>query len=509
MANYVSNFNVLGENIVIRDPQAVKYLSNITELKNYNSQIGNIIYVDNYNGNDGANGLYVIKNTGINDGGRGILLNNGLYAIFINDEISTKNYGITDDLDCSEKLTSLLNNNHNIIFENQKYIINNNVYVTNPYINIVFKNSTIDLNANIIIDKDTSEYSPVLNLNNLPVSSTSLPTLGLELNRPYIIRSTETYFRTWKKQDIVYTVATSGSSTIINEALNFSYGDCYVVKPDFTTLNWKGAVKINGNGCLKFYHLINSTIEGLSINSTNDALNLYSCLNVLINNCNVTSINNTSGTQYGIGIYNSNDISINNCICYANRHAITFGGAYICNRCSVLNSSCGSATLTGFDTHASANNIVIQNCKLYGVTIGGNRIKLTNNIIYGQLYFANLWGANVKVTNNSLYLDKTYEYFLNIAITDNLTEGGVFEYSNNYHYMGSYSVDFAGRIAGANANNTSIVFTNNTFIGTINRYLFGTNLTGLKSVNYSFNYANNQNVNIGAGITKYYVPPTQ
>jgi hypothetical protein len=219
---------------------------------------------------------------------------------------------------------------------------------------------------------------------------------------------------------------------------------------------------------IELRYLKDAAIENVKVtNCSAEALNLGQCDNVYVNNCYTEDVGGAQyGLDYGLTIYNSQNILVNGGYYTAARHAITMGtvptylsgsGRYypslgIVNRnitfngMSALRITDSSNIIGAVDTHLGAEYIKFVNCFVDGgFNISGDKITIDGCQIIGEntglIYVGFLKGTNLNIQNNYMRTSNipntnTTGVFVNIggqfdSLGFTTAQGGIINISNN------------------------------------------------------------------------------
>lgn len=219
---------------------------------------------------------------------------------------------------------------------------------------------------------------------------------------------------------------------------------------------------------IELRYLKDAAIENVKVtNCSAEALNLGQCDNVYVNNCYTEDVGGAQyGLDYGLTIYNSQNILVNGGYYTAARHATTMGtvptylsgsGRYypslgIVNRnitfngMSALRITDSSNIIGAVDTHLGAEYIKFVNCFVDGgFNISGDKITIDGCQIIGEntglIYVGFLKGTNLNIQNNYMRTSNipntnTTGVFVNIggqfdSLGFTTAQGGIINISNN------------------------------------------------------------------------------
>jgi len=222
---------------------------------------------------------------------------------------------------------------------------------------------------------------------------------------------------------------------------------------------------------IELRYLKDTAIENVKVtNCSAEALNLGQCDNLYVNNCYAEDVGGGQyGLDYGLTIYNSQNILVNGGYYTAARHATTIGttptylsgsGRYypslgVINRNITFNgisalritdSSNSSNIIGAVDTHLGAEYIKFVNCFVDGgFNIAGDKITIDGCQIIGEnaglIYVGFLKGTNLNIQNNYMRTNNvpdvnTVGVFVNIggqfdSLGFTTAQGGIINISNN------------------------------------------------------------------------------
>ena len=124
---------------------------NVAALKNADVEIGEVVSTNGYySKGDNGEGIYLITETGVDNGGTVITLNNGTYAkLLYNNTVSTKQFGITNDntTENNEKLIAMMNDSLTYDITIDDMVINDEIPVLK---NILKGNFKVTGNGSLI-----------------------------------------------------------------------------------------------------------------------------------------------------------------------------------------------------------------------------------------------------------------------------------------------------------------------------------------------------------------------
>lgn len=160
-------------------------------------------------------------------------------------------------------------------------------------------------------------------------------------------------------------------------------------------------------------------IENLTGSGSNSAqLGISVCHDAVVDGCTYTYVSKElAGTNYGIVIINSQNVTVRDCTLTAMRHGIAIGGVGnlyygIVNRFINIENCCitaGGGTMYAADCHPNAQYVTYSGCTILGgidlcgadLTITG--CKVTSLPTTGQCIVANhLVGGNVTISDNNI-----------------------------------------------------------------------------------------------------------
>jgi hypothetical protein len=215
-------------------------------------------------------------------------------------------------------------------------------------------------------------------------------------------------------------------------------------------------------------YLKDTSIENVKVtNCSAEALNLGQCDNVYVNNCYAEDVGGSQyGLDYGLILYNCQNIFVNGGYYTAARHATTMGtvptylsgsGRYypsfgIVNRnvtfngISAFKTTAPTDIVGAVDTHLGSEYIKFVNCFVDGgFNIAGDKITIDGCQIIGEntglIYVGYLKGTNLNIQNNYMRTNNipninTTGVFVNIggqfeSLGFTTAQGGVINISNN------------------------------------------------------------------------------
>ena len=241
------------------------------------------------------------------------------------------------------------------------------------------------------------------------------------------------YYRpdAYKQGEILKVAAVSTGTLTLETSLFGSY-------PTATTVFYKGNMKTfsvsdisilsketgsaTGAVALRLDYCANSKVSGVKLSGTNNAhIGIYHSFNGHFDNCVIDYPSVNIGTNYGIIIANSQDMTIRDCDIRTQRHAITTGGSIfipIVNR----NIKVFGGHYRGVETNRSEVSVVdnhentewfsISNATIDGaVRLSGDHLSITNCQISGKsnpakwLVMTDGIGTDITVEGNKLYFD--------------------------------------------------------------------------------------------------------
>ena len=142
-----------------------------------------------------------------------------------------------------------------------------------------------------------------------------------------------------------------------------------------------------------------------NIGSNNAGISVVKCINMTINCGSATNDSNIErGTNYGVVVANSYNVSINAGSHHAARHAIALGGggdecSIPCRNVLISNAilKTSSNGIGAADTHGNCEFITYQNCTITHANMSGRNVKYSDCTIYGRELAdgACIWGSEV------------------------------------------------------------------------------------------------------------------
>lgn len=219
----------------------------------------------------------------------------------------------------------------------------------------------------------------------------------------------------------------SGTTATLESALLGSYvSGCNIGRVNPISVHLHGfAVEVYDMGATASFRGVEVSfaspvrIENLTGSGSNSAqLGIKVCNDAVVDGCTYTYISRElAGTNYGIVIVNSQNVTVRDCTLTAMRHGIAIGGVGnlyygIVNRFIRIENCCitaGGGTMYAADCHPNAQYVTYSGCTILGgidlcgadVTITG--CKVTSLPSTGQCIVADhMVGCNVTITDNDV-----------------------------------------------------------------------------------------------------------
>lgn len=394
--SYVSHFNVLGENIDIKDSAAqetigsiqntinkmqnASWLENVAALKQYSPKINEHVFTKSYY-SEGGGGHYVIlaaNSPEIPDNiyeSIYIPLNNGNIAKLV-DIPDFDNTGIRGyDGDIADKLIEMLTQNC-VIFNGGSFDISKQITVAHD-IKILLKGdtrltATADMDYLFVFgEHQYTEYDGVYNYGpGVNVSSFTnndinqiVDTTLFHPGRDYFTNGElfiPSYGTSRTGQFNLYGAFVSGGFTNYTNAKVYRYNTCRV------QISGTGILQLSNNSydiptLVRFICCADTKVENLIVKNMNGiaALGMALCINCYFNN--IFAYQNeavSQGLDYGVSIDSSQNITFDNITAYGLRHGFSIGG--------------GGTDHTSVNRYISVKNAFIDSTESYSADLHGN-----------------------------------------------------------------------------------------------------------------------------------------
>lgn len=412
---YVSHFNVLGENIdvkdsaareiistiqnTINDMQNASWVENVAALKAYNAKLNEHIFTKNYYDNGGgAHYLIIDENSEeIPDTiyeSLFIKLNNGLVAklIDIPDFDNTGIRGYAGDI--TDKLIEMLTQNY-VIFNGGSFDISKQITVAHD-IKILLKGTTrltasADMDYLFVFgDYQYTEYAGVYNYGpGVNVSSFAdndinqiIDTTLFHPGRDYYTNGElfmPSYGTSRTGQFKLYGAFVNGVFTNYTNAKVYRYNTCRI------QISGAGNLQLSNNNydiptLVRFICCADTNVENLIVKNMNGiaALGMALCINCYFNN--IFAYQNEAASQgldYGVSIDSSQNITFNNITAYGLRHGFSVGGGgtdhtSVNRYISVKNAFIDSAESYSADLHGNCQFCGYEGTLMQGLDVGGD-----------------------------------------------------------------------------------------------------------------------------------------
>ena len=393
---YVSHFNVLGENIDVKDSAAqenigsiqntinnmqnASWVENVTALKQYSGKINEHVFTKSYySENGGAHYVILAANEPeIPDNiyeSIYIPLNNGNIAKLVDipdfDNTGIKGY----EGDITNKLVEMLTQNH-VVFNGGNYNISKQITVAHD-IKILLKGNTrltasSDMDYLFVFgDYQYTEYSGTYNYNpGINISSFTnndinqiIDTTLFHPGREYFNNGElfiPSYGTSRTGQFNLYGAFVNGGFTNYTNAKVYRYNTCRV------QISGAGNLQISNNNydiptLVRFVCCADTKVENLIVKNMNGiaALGVALCINCYFNN--IFAYQNEAASQgldYGVSIDSSQNLSFNNVTAYGLRHGFSIGG--------------GGTDHTSVNRYISVKNAFIDSAESYSADLHGN-----------------------------------------------------------------------------------------------------------------------------------------
>lgn len=393
---YVSHFNVLGENIDVKDSAAqenigsiqntinnmqnASWVENVTALKQYSGKINEHVFTKSYySENGGAHYVILAANDPeIPDNiyeSIYIPLNNGNIAKLVDipdfDNTGIKGY----EGDITNKLVEMLTQNH-VVFNGGNYNISKQITVAHD-IKILLKGNTrltasSDMDYLFVFgDYQYTEYSGTYNYNpGINISSFTnndinqiIDTTLFHPGREYFNNGElfiPSYGTSRTGQFNLYGAFVNGGFTNYTNAKVYRYNTCRV------QISGTGNLQISNNNydiptLVRFVCCADTKVENLIVKNMNGiaALGVALCINCYFNN--IFAYQNEAASQgldYGVSIDSSQNLSFNNVTAYGLRHGFSIGG--------------GGTDHTSVNRYISVKNAFIDSAESYSADLHGN-----------------------------------------------------------------------------------------------------------------------------------------
>ena len=393
---YVSHFNVLGENIDVKDSAAqenigsiqntinnmqnASWVENVTALKQYSGKINEHVFTKSYySENGGAHYVILAANDPeIPDNiyeSIYIPLNNGNIAKLVDipdfDNTGIKGY----EGDITNKLVEMLTQNH-VVFNGGNYNISKQITVAHD-IKILLKGNTrltasSDMDYLFVFgDYQYTEYSGTYNYNpGINISSFTnndinqiIDTTLFHPGREYFNNGElfiPSYGTSRTGQFNLYGAFVNGGFTNYTNAKVYRYNTCRV------QISGAGNLQISNNNydiptLVRFVCCADTKVENLIVKNMNGiaALGVALCINCYFNN--IFAYQNEAASQgldYGVSIDSSQNLSFNNVTAYGLRHGFSIGG--------------GGTDHTSVNRYISVKNAFIDSAESYSADLHGN-----------------------------------------------------------------------------------------------------------------------------------------
>ena len=393
---YVSHFNVLGENIDVKDSAAqetissvqntinnmqnVSWVENVAALKAYNAKLNEHIFTKNYYDNGGGAHYLIIDETSeeIPDTiyeSLFIKLNNGHVAKLI-DIPDFDNTGIRGYYgDITDRLIEMLTQNY-VIFNSGSFDISKQITVAHD-IKILLKgntrlNAAADMDYLFVFgDYQYSEYDGVYNYGpGINVSSFTnndinqiIDTSLFHPGRDYFNNGElfiPSYGTSRTGQFKLYGAFVNGGFTSYTNAKVYRYNTCRV------QISGAGNLQLSNNSydiptLVRFVCCADTNVENLIVKNMNGiaALGMALCINCYFNN--IFAYQNEAASQgldYGVSIDSSQNITFDNVTAYGLRHGFSIGG--------------GGTDHSSVNRYISVKNGFIDSTESYSADLHGN-----------------------------------------------------------------------------------------------------------------------------------------
>ena len=470
----VSIFNVLGQNINIKDKVGrgliqnltnnVNNLSNVT-VKHFNalSKVNDItnndvIITKGFNSvGDGGDGIYYVSSTLIGevDGGK-IISKNGLYLYLIS-EINNYVYGIFE----GDVNASLFNN----LFKNEYVNLYGGVYNVTGEI-LITNNCVINCKGDVIIngvDNNSQTVMQIGNFNNaqedyiatnvnadnstnyfnIPNNSVQAGTL-LRLTSPALWLDYPG--RYYNQGEFVEIGGRSGNICYLKNKIYETYRGATVgnlaVVDTITVRVTGGKLKIAAKTGSYQYALFLAQIKDgyfdnvdcqITVDGSIAACVVQDCYNVVFENLNCYQNSNpTTGYDYGLSISNSQNIRVINGILSGSRHGCSTGSNRTANNIINMeinvNAVFSSVESYSADFHGNTQYSKYSGAALNGVDMGGNNNSF-KGVIYAQsngacIYLTGLKGYDFDFSGCQLLHNSPANPFITIIDDRLVTFGG-------------------------------------------------------------------------------------
>jgi hypothetical protein len=199
-------------------------------------------------------------------------------------------------------------------------------------------------------------------------------------------------------------------------------------------------------GAVNFIRIVNGRMSDVAVfGGTNTSVSVTQCYGFCVTDVQVSdNLFDNTGDDYGIGVSNSQDVDITNCIVDIHgSHAVTTGGSGVIGSVITRAVRIDSCTLsasagTAADTHGNSEFVAYTNCMLSGgALLGGDSITIRNCDIRGQrttfqlIRMYEMRGCNLSIVGNRMEFKDSTTNAIQVQNSNATTLGGLVDISDN------------------------------------------------------------------------------
>lgn len=433
------------------------------------AETGTICVTAQYDAEDTAKvggGIYAIYDTPPEWAGiRAVALGSRVAVLVSPGPIHTRQLGITDQTpNVHQRFTAIFNSGEpSVVVDSGTYNIIGPIEATSNDIDIKFDkvifNTAVGVNNKVFtIGKDYLANRQLMASGKAFEYGARNIVTGFNAGEIAVVCSSEAYNPArdyYTKGEML--VMSGDGDTALSGCID-KYTGASVYKLPGLKINITGSLTINNNAAYNIYLmscncLVNSVIEGVTINDTydktGDLLALRECYNVTVEKCYCCRNNMNSGANvYAFSVSCSQTIRFVDVVGYAPWHGFSAGcdmtaGDSIVNRFLDINGSFDSSVANSADCHGNSEHVKFTGNMMNGVSVGGDYVEISGTIETKRnfeglaIFIVENVGMNFNIHDCRIYHRAENKQMARLS-KDVVANGGCFRFRNNYCiYLGT------------------------------------------------------------------------
>lgn len=442
------------------------------------AETGTICVTAQYDAGDTAKvggGIYAIYDTPPEWAGiRAVALGSRVAVLVSPGPIHTRQLGITDQTpNVHQRFTAIFNSGEpSVVVDAGTYNIIGPITAASNDIDIKFDNvifnTAVGVNNKVFtIGKDYLANRQLMASGKAFEYSARNIVTGFNAGEIAVVCSSESYNPArdyYTKGEML--VMSGDGDTALSGCID-RYTGASVYKLPGLKINITGSLTINNNAAYNVYLmscncLVNSVIEGVTINDTydqtGDLLALRECYNVTVEKCYCCRNNMSSGANvYAFSVSCSQTIRFVDVVGYSPWHAFSAGcdmaaGDSIVNRFLDINGSFDSSLQHSADCHGNSQHVKFTGNMMNGLSVGGDYVEISGtietkpNFTGMSIFIIENVGMNFNIHDCRIY-HRADMQMVRLS-KDLVNNGGCFRFRNNYCiYLGTTLTSYPALIS--------------------------------------------------------------